>query len=64
MGRAYYYHLKLYTISASRNRSLRQLTAIYSNLPVYITLPSTITTYIIIARKGGKRSAYMDFRTA
>ena len=63
MGRTYYYHLKLYTISTSYNRNLRQFAAIYSNLPIYITLPSTITTYAIIVRKEGKRSAYMDFRT-
>jgi len=53
MGRTYYYHLKLYTISALYNR----------NLPVYVILPSIVTTYTVIVRKEGKRSAYIDFRT-
>jgi len=58
MGRTYYYHLKSYTISTSRDRNLRQFAAIYGNLPIYITLPSTITTYAITARKEGEERIY------
>ena len=43
------------------NRNLQQSAAICGNLPVPVTLLSTITTYTVIARKEGKRSVYIDF---
>ena len=45
---------RVYTISVLRNRNLRQSATTYSNLPVPVTLPSTITTYAITARKEGE----------
>ena len=47
-------------ISVSRDRNLQQSAATYSNLPIPITLPSTIITYTITARKKGRRSVYID----
>ena len=35
-------------------------TTIYSNLPVPVTLPGTITTGTVTARKEGRTSIYMD----
>jgi len=52
---------RVYTISVSRDRNLRQSAATYGNLPAPITLPSTITTCTVTVRKEGRRSAYMDF---
>jgi len=52
---------RVYIISMSRDRNLRQFAATYSNLPAPITLPGTIITYTIIVRKEGRRSAYIDF---
>jgi hypothetical protein len=44
--------------------NLRQFIVIYSNLPVPITLPNTVTTGAVAARKGGRTSAYIDIQTA
>ena len=44
--------------------NLQQSTAIYSNLPVPVTLPGTATAYTITVRKEGRKegrkSVYID----
>ena len=63
MGRTYYISdLVNQGLSMAVYGNLQQSMVIYGNLPVPITLPSIITTYTVIARMEGKRSAYMDFR--
>ena len=44
------------------DHDLRQFAVIYSNLPIPITLPNTIITYTVTAKKEGKRSIYIDIQ--
>ena len=44
--------------------NLRQSVAIYGNLPVPITLPITVMTNAVTARKEGRTSIYIDIQTA
>jgi hypothetical protein len=57
------YIQSLYYIAAICS-NIWQFIAICGNLPVPITLLSTIITYAVTARKEGKRSAYIDIQTA
>ena len=44
--------------------NLQQSPAIFGNLPVPVTLPGTATAYTVTARKEGRKSAYINIRTA
>ena len=52
------------TSNTTIHSNLPQSLAIFSNLPVPITLPSTATAYTITARKEGRKSTYIDIQTA
>ena len=43
--------------------NLLQSAAIFSNLPVPVTLPSTATAYTVTVRKEGRKSVYINIQT-
>jgi hypothetical protein len=52
------------TSNTTIHSNLPQSLAIFSNLPVPITLPNTTTVYTVTARKEGRKSIYINIRTA